>query len=118
MTMRSAIAQAMLAVPLIAPPAGAGPCTQQIYDANIAVEQRLDAIAGTGKTGVQSPAATMHRQPTPSSIAGAEEKLGDISPATAEALHRDTEEARAADDGGDLAACRKALDDIRRLLSR
>ena len=118
MIVRHATAFGGLALALIAAPAHAGPCTQEIYDADIAVGKRLDAIAAAGKTAPQSTAATLHRQPTPQSVAGAEAKLGDISETEVHDLTQDMEEARKADAAGDLAACQKALADIQRLLNK
>ncbi|SRR5260370_24023033 len=118
MIVRHATALGGLALALIAAPAHAGPCTQEIYDADIAVGKRLDAIAAAGKTAPQSTFATTHHQPTPSSVAGAEEKLGGIPETEVHDLAQGMEEARKADAAGDLAACQKALADLRRLLGR
>ena len=118
MIARYAAALSAVTLTLCPAPVRAGPCTQQIYDAQNTVDKRLDAIAAAGKSGNQSVAATMHRQPTLNSVASAEEKLGDISEGDVQALRKDMDEARKADDNGDLAACLKALDDARRILSR
>ncbi len=58
-------------------PSLAGPCTAEIDRAQAQLDQRVDAIAGAGATGTQSTAAQVHRQPTPGSIASAEQKLGE-----------------------------------------
>ena len=60
----------------------------------------------------------MHRQPTPLTVAGAEDKAGDLSEADVKALGAFMDEARKADGAGDLAACRKALADLQRILDR
>jgi hypothetical protein len=118
MLVRYAMALMCPALALFAAPAHAGPCTQQIYDADLAVGKALGAAAARGKAGPQSTFATKHRQPTPSSIASAEEKLGDISPADLQTLNEEMDEARKADATGDLAACQKALDLAMRFLNR
>lgn len=118
MVARHAIALSATALALCSAPVRAGPCTQQIYDTQVTVDKWLDAIAAAGKSGNQSVAATMHRQPTPSSVAKAEEKVGDISEGDVQALRKDMDDARKADDNGDLAACQQALDDARRILTR
>ena len=74
MIARYAVALSAVTLALCPAPVRAGPCTQQIYDAQNTVDKRLDAIAAAGKTGNQSVFATMHRQPTPHSVASAEEK--------------------------------------------
>jgi len=58
----------------------AGVCSDAVASMQAHVDARLDAIAGSGRAGVESGAALIHRQPTPSSVAAAEEKLGELSP--------------------------------------
>ena len=65
MIVRTAMAPAATALALIAAPAHAGPCTDRIYQADLAVEKILDAAASNGKPAAQSTFATLHRQPTP-----------------------------------------------------
>jgi hypothetical protein len=70
----SAVALAM------SPVAGyAGPCSQDIDLMQSRVDARLEAKAAAGPSARESTAATMHRQPTPGSIAAAEGKLGEVS---------------------------------------
>jgi hypothetical protein len=118
MAVRTAIALSVAALVLCAVAAHAGPCAGEIYDADIAINKRLDAAAAQGKTAPESGFATMHRQPTPQSIAGAEVKAGDLSEADVKALGAFMQEARKADGAGDLSACRKALADLQRILDR
>ncbi len=118
MIVRHALALAVLAFPLVAAPAHAGPCTQRIYDFDVLLSKKLDAAAAAGKTGAQSLAATAHRQPTPKSIEEAEVRLGDISPANAQAFTDAMDEARKADAANDLAGCEKALSAAKGMLSR
>jgi hypothetical protein len=118
MIARHAMTLVSLALALLAAPAHAGPCTQQIYDFDIALNKKLQAAAAAGKAGAQSLAATTHRQPTPKSIEQAEVQLGDISAANAEAFTKAMDDARKADAASDLAGCEKALKAARQMLDR
>jgi predicted lipid-binding transport protein (Tim44 family) len=112
----TALSGVLLAVSTVQ--SSAGPCSQQIHDVRVAAENRLDAIAGAGKTGAETPAATMHRQPTPSSVAGAEAKLGELSSADAEAYSQAMQRAETDDENGDLSDCEQALSEAQRILER
>lgn len=116
MLVRNAIAPAATALALIATPAHAGPCTDRIYQADLAVEKILDAAASNGKPAAQSTFATMHRQPTPGTVASAEQQAGDLSSAQVEAITEKLDAARDADDKGDSAACDRALNEVDRML--
>lgn len=118
MIVRHAISSAGMTLVLFAAPAHAGPCTDRIYQTDLAVAKLLDAAAAQGRPAPESSFATMHRQPTPSTVASAETKAGDLSPADFEAVTKDMDEARAADDAGDRAGCEKALGAVDRILSR
>ena len=98
-------------------PAFAGPCTDQIYQADIAIGKRLDAAAAQGKSGPQSNFATLHRQPTPSTVAGAEAQA---RRPVGRGLAGDREfmdEARKADAASDRAGCQKALAEAQKILA-
>jgi hypothetical protein len=99
---------------LMAQPSLAGPCTQDIDRMQAQVDARIDAVAGSGPAGAESNAARLHREPTPGSIARAEQKLGEGRPGEAAlaALTR----ARAADAAGDKAACDQALAQARQAI--
>ena len=58
----------------------------------------------------------MHRQPTPGTVANAEEKAGDLSSGQVEAITSKLDDARDADDKGDRAACEKALNEAEKML--
>ena len=77
------------------------------------VDAKLEAAAGSGPTAAESLAARLHRQPTPGSIAAAEEKLGEIA---AGALAAAMARAREADGAGDRSACEQAVAEVQRLL--
>ncbi|WP_114948696.1 hypothetical protein [Microvirga calopogonii] len=94
----------------------AGPCTPDIDRLQAQVDARIAAVAGAGPAGSESIAAQLHREPTPASIAAAEQKLGEGKPeeAALAALAR----ARAADASGDKAGCDEALILVRKALAR
>jgi hypothetical protein len=88
----------------------AGPCSPQIEQMAARVEARLEARAG------ESTAARLHRQPTPQSIAAAEEALGKLSGETVERVRSAMARARTADDVGDQKACDVALAEVQRAI--
>jgi len=70
----------------------------------------LEARAGAGSAAKeQAVVAGRHVQPTPRSLAAAEEKLGEISLETIELIKQAMGRARAADSAGDYAAYTQAL---------
>ena len=116
MSMRAAIAFAATVCALCPAPGRAGPCADDLYRAEVDIGKRLDAIAASGKTGAESTFATAHHQPTPATIAGAEEKVGDVSEAQVQAVREYMAEAKKADDAGDKSGCEQALSQARNLL--
>jgi hypothetical protein len=86
----------------------AGPCSAQIDAVQAQVDARATAIAGAGT------AALLHREPTPGSIARAEESLGEGASIT-KALSA-LERAREADRGGNEGNCEQALAEARRAI--
>jgi hypothetical protein len=116
MIVRQAVALAGVAFILDAAPSHAGPCTERIYQTDLDVAKLLNSAAAQGGTKPQSAFATMHRQPTPGSIATAEQQAGDLTSEEAQAITESMDEARHADDQGDSAACEKALSDVDRIL--
>jgi hypothetical protein len=118
MLVRLAPAMAGMAIVFSVGPAHAGPCTDRIYQTDLDVAKLLDAAAAQGRPASQSTFATMHRQPTPGSIATAEEQAGDLTSEEADAITEAMDTARQADDRGDGDGCEKALDDVDRILRR
>jgi hypothetical protein len=118
MTVREATAVAGMAFILGAVPAQAGPCTDRIYQTDLGVAKLLNSVAAQGRPAPQSAFATMHRQPTPGSIATAEQQAGDLTSEEAQAITEAMDEARRADDHGDSDGCEKALSDVDRMLKR
>lgn len=95
-----------------APACLAGPCSQRIDEMQARIDARLEAAAAEGRTGKETTAATMNRQPTPKSIAEAEVKLGDLSAQTVQAVGAAMARARKADQADDKAGCEQALADV------
>ena len=89
----------------------AGPCMDDIDKMQARIDAKLEAKAAAGPTGRQVGAST-HVQPTPRSIAAAEEKLGEVSAETVAAVRQAMLRARAADSAGDKNACEQALADV------
>jgi hypothetical protein len=114
---RHAISSAGMTFVLFGVAAHAGPCTDRIYQTDLAVAKLLNVAAAQGRPAAQSTFATMHRQPTPSTVASAEAKAGDLSPADFEAITKDMDEARNADDAGDRDGCEKALVAVDQILN-
>ena len=92
----------------------AGPCSAQIDAVQAQVDARATAIAGAGPVAPESTAALLHREPTPGSIARAEESLGEGASIT-KALSA-LERAREADQGGKEGSCEQALAEARRAI--
>jgi hypothetical protein len=92
----------------------AGPCAEEIDRMQAKVDAKIEAIAAAGPEARESVAATMNRQPTPASIAAAEERLDEG--ARAERALAAMRQARAADEIGDSSACDQALEDARRAI--
>ena len=94
----------------------AGPCTFEIDRLEAAVDARIDTTAGTGRMGRESTAGTEHRQPTPDSIAQAEESLSE-GPDYWQILAK-LARARKADQVGDAVSCEQLLGAVRTALER
>lgn len=97
-------------------PTWAGPCTSEIGRLQAEVDAKIAATAATGPTAPQSVDATLSHQPTPGSIAAAEEKVG-AGPSMTDALAA-LKRAREADNANDKSACDEALAEVRSLLGQ
>jgi hypothetical protein len=95
----------------------AGPCSHDIDLTQSRVDAKLEAKAAAGPSARESSAATMHRQPTPGSLAAAESKLGEVSSDTVEAVKAAMARARKADLANDKSACEQALADVQRAIA-
>ena len=107
-----ALGAAALALSFV--PGHAGACSDEIDGLQVRIDAMIAAAAAAGPAGRESTAATTHRQPTPGSIAAAEERLGDG--ARAERALAALAQARAADRAGDRTACERAIAEVQRLL--
>ena len=96
----------------------AGPCSADIDAMQRRIDAALAATAAAGPAGKEGAAAGMSHQPTPESMAAAEEKLGDIPAATVAAMKQALARARTADSAGDESACEAALDEVKRLFGQ
>jgi hypothetical protein len=115
MTMRRFLAATAIIVAI--PGASyAGPCSQAIDRTQAKFDAKLDAAAAVGPTAPESHAATAHHQPTPDSIAAAEENLGTLSDEQVAAITGALGRAREADRVGDLSACEQALNQAQGIL--
>jgi hypothetical protein len=72
------------------------PCSRDIDQVQAKIDAMLEAQAVAGGSARESTAATMHRQPTPRSIAAAEAQLGNISQEQLTAVEGLMTDARAA----------------------
>jgi hypothetical protein len=68
---------AVIALSLSIVTSDAGPCSLEIDRIQDRVDAMIAATAAAGPSARESTAAMMHRQPTPNSIAAAEEGLGE-----------------------------------------
>ena len=107
---RSALAGAV-ALAASMPAAYAGPCSSKISVVRDMIDAKIHAKASTN-TAPQSTAATMHRQPTQSSMVDAEIGLASQFDAVKAAMARAIE----ADGAGDQRVCEQALGDAERFL--
>ena len=116
MATKQSIALCAAAIAASLSSAYAGPCSPDIDSVQARIDARLEAKAAAGVGAKQSTDALTHRQPTPSSIASAEEKLREVSAQTVAAVKQAMERARAADSTGDKKGCEQALAEVERLI--
>ena len=116
MAMRVALAFSAVVLVFCPIAAHAGPCEQQLHDTETARGERLGALAAQGNAAPESTFATMHRQPTETTLAQAEERAGEVSGTNLTAVEKFLQEARKADAANDLPACEKALAEARKII--
>jgi hypothetical protein len=111
------------AIPLVAMGIGlsasasyAGPCSGDIEKTQARIDAALHAKAAAGPTAKEGTFAGMSEQPTPRSMAAAEQKLGELSTQTVNAVRQAMAKARAADSAGDGSACASALAEVQRTI--
>ena len=118
MNFRRSIALSAVALFLTVAPCLAGPCAKEIADTQAAFDAKLDAAAASGPTAPESTLATLHHQPTPSTVAQAEAQLGDISRENADIVSRALERAQDADLIGDVQGCQEQLAEAKEALRK
>jgi hypothetical protein len=116
MTLRPSLAIGALALCFLTLPCLAGPCSKDIAGMQARIDARLNALAAAGPSAKQSVEAQTHRQPTPRSMASAERELGELSPNTIVKVNEAMERAQKADAAGDDTGCRRALDEVARII--
>ena len=89
------------AIALSTSPSRASPCVYDIDRAWVDVGAKIQARVGAGRSAPQSTTALLHHQPTPNSIAAAEEQIHERWVSMEVAV---TALARAREDGSALAA--------------
>ena len=94
----------------------AGPCSSRIEQTQQSIDAKLQAREAEGASGRESTSATLHRQPTPQSIARAEETLSGLSAEKVQLVEKTMARARAADASGDERACSEALAEVQRAI--
>jgi hypothetical protein len=94
----------------------AGPCSRDIDKMQGRIDSALEAKAAAGPAAKEGTFAGMSKQPTPQSMAAAEEELGEVSPQTLDGARRAMPKARAADSAGDSSACASALAEVQRAI--
>ena len=96
----------------------AGPCWDDISAVQAKIDAMLEAKAAVGPPATAEAMAGTSPQPTPRSLETVEERMGEISPQTVNAIRQAMARARAADGTGDKAACEQALAEVRRTLGQ
>jgi exonuclease VII large subunit len=96
--------------------ARAASCAKDIDAMQARLDARLEAVAARGRSAPQSVKADMSAQPTPSSIAKAEEKLGELNQHMVRNVRRALNRARVAEARGNARRCQIELSVARRAL--
>jgi hypothetical protein len=94
----------------------AGPCSGDIEKMQARIDAALEAKAAAGPAAKEGTFAGMDEQPTPRSMAAAEEKLSELSSQTIDAVRQAMAKARAADSAGDSSVCASALAEVQRII--
>jgi hypothetical protein len=117
MRMRSIVACAATLATSISASYG-GLCFDDISAVQAKIDAVLEAKAADGPPATAEAMAGTSPQPTPYSLETVEERMGEISSQTVNAIRQAMARARAADDAGDKVACEQALADVRRTLGQ
>jgi hypothetical protein len=117
MRIRWSLVLCVAAVTLSTSPGNAGPCTREIDREWVEVGAKIQARIGAGRSYVQGTVGLLHHQPTPSSVAAAEGKIGDLW-APLETAVIALARAREADHANDAGTCKEALIAAQRAIVR
>lgn len=96
----------------------AEPCKARLDALQRQVDSVLESDAAQGRSARETTDATMHRQPTPKSMAADEEALGELSTRKVDAFRSALTLARQAESAGRESDCQKAADAAEALLVR
>jgi hypothetical protein len=117
MRSRWILVQCVAAITLSTSPSNAGPCTREIDREWVEVGAKIQARIGAGRSSSQGTVGLLHHQPTPSSVAAAQEMVGDIW-APLETAVIALARAREADHANDAGTCKEALTAAQRAFLR
>jgi phage-related minor tail protein len=98
--------------------AAAGPCASRIEQVEESVRAKLEQIVASGPSSAETVGARLHHQPTPSSIAAEESRLGQLPQATIDDIKSALNRARDADLLGSAEDCERALQEVEILIRR
>src|SRR5262249_2350260 len=118
MRMQSIVVYAAAALAASISASYGGPCWDDLSALQAKVDAMLETKAADWPPATAEAMAGTSPQPTPRSLETVEERMGEISPQTVNAIRQGMERARAADDAGDKAACEQALANVRRTLGQ
>src|SRR5262249_52776395 len=118
MRMQSIVVYAAAALAASISASYGGPCLDDLSALQAKVDAMRETKAADGPPATAEAMAGTSPQPTPRSLETVEERMGEISPQTVNAIRQGMERARAADDAGDKAACEQALANVRRTLGQ
>src|SRR5262245_41340633 len=94
------------------------PCYDDIGSIHVRIYAKTETKTAAGPFARNSTNDKRSDQPTPRSMTTTEERLGEISPQTVDAVRQAIARARAADSASDKTACEQALADVQRALGR
>jgi hypothetical protein len=97
-------------------PGYAESCAGLIAQTASQIDARLHSVAEAGADSIETFAATLHRQPTPRSIADAEARIGDLSAEVVEIVEGAMARARNSESLGQEYDCIRAVRDARRAI--
>src|SRR5215471_9999180 len=118
MRMQSIVVYAAAALAASISASYGGPCWDDLSAVQAKVDAMLETKAADGPPATAEAMAGTSPQPTPRSLETVEERMGEMSTQTVNAIRQAMARARAADGTGDKAACEQALAEVRRTLGQ